>query len=163
MHGSWSIKSSLSRFVLTRFWSSVALGYDTCGNGWLGQTVLGAQPVAKDEIWTVTTLASDGTKSTSYVLATTGEVIGHPASAPGATIDPALPLRADWSAYVERCIASEGHPFSVLEYVRWSNCEEYLHGISRHWLRRVGDEGAEGRIKHQIAERYILANVVGNR
>ncbi|TDL17842.1 hypothetical protein BD410DRAFT_534166 [Rickenella mellea] len=42
--------------------------------------------------------------------------------------------------------------------------EEYENGISKHWLRRVANEtDAEvGKYKRAVAERYVVACVVGN-
>ena len=41
--------------------------------------------------------------------------------------------------------------------------EEYDRGISKLWLKRMGNEGLVGGVKKAIAERYVLACVVGNR
>ena len=53
--------------------------------------------------------------------------------------------------------------FPLLYYLKTTNTEEYRNGISILWLKRISEEKEVGQYKRKIAERYILACVVGNR
>ncbi|KDQ10169.1 hypothetical protein BOTBODRAFT_498998 [Botryobasidium botryosum FD-172 SS1] len=162
------------RFVITRLYFSLALG-KTRGSKWLSATVIDAQKVVGDEeIWSVTIMSTELGKpytETYYILAPTGEVLGRPvdASRPCSGNDSftgadTIPLRGDWSGYIStRLLPASLHdrpPGTLLDHVKWLNGEEFLHGISRHWLKRVESEGEVGRVKKKVAERYVLAHVV---
>lgn len=131
--------------------------------------------------------------STLYVLQSTCEVIGRPSSTPHSTFvhasDPdflptspsptspstittneALPIRADWSNYISSRLKSSSSlsgaqpsGLPLLASLRWADHGEYEHGISRHWLRRTESMDEEGIALRIVAERYVLACVVGNR
>ncbi|KAK0221972.1 hypothetical protein IW262DRAFT_1377186 [Armillaria fumosa] len=147
------------RFLLTRFFFSVSVGDDT--RDWMSGTVVDAQPVVKGEIWCITMQRRAGRES-FYVLEATCEVVGRP-PATRSQLDFSLPIRADWSAYVERrSSVHEASPPTMMEHVCWTNHEEYDRGISRHWLKRMRREGKVGAALEAIAERYVLACVVGN-
>ncbi len=118
-------------------------------------TVVDAQEVIKGEIWCIT-MQHRTVKESFYVLEATCEVVGHP---PASQLD-SLPIRADWSAYIEH--RSSVHP-TMMEHICWTNHEEYDRGISRHWLKRMRREGKMGAALEVIAGRYVLACVVGNR
>ncbi|KAL1677929.1 hypothetical protein EV122DRAFT_213139 [Schizophyllum commune] len=130
-----------------------------------------AQEVLPGEIWEVTTCESGSTK-TCHVLEATCEVIGpvdpslpKPAAALGDAAasrdaDSYLPVRADWSAYVAMRETSGAD--SLLQHVSWEHRGEYERGISRLWLKRMPAEGEEGRIKLEIARRYVYACVCAN-
>jgi hypothetical protein len=129
--------------------------------------IFGVQEIVPGEIWSVT-FSSKGVQHTLYVLEETCEVIG--AFCYSAYTSPTsgdVPLaRVDWSSYIASNIASisKGEPTPPLfSRVGWSNHEEYNHGISKHWLGRMKGEGERGREKVRLAERYILACVIGNR
>ncbi len=116
-------------------------------------TVVDAQEVIKGEIWCITMQHRTVTES-FYVLEATCEVVGHP---PASQLD-SLPIRADWSAYIEH--RSSVHP-TMMEHICWTNHEEYDRGISRHWLKRMRREGKMGAALEVIAGRYVLACVLG--
>ena len=142
---------------------------------WLHSAVVGAREVVPDEVWEVTTTTiAQGSiaekKETFYILEPTYEVIGRPPRstlllkvAPNAHDD--LPIRVDWSEYVSDRIISraEAPGKRLLDRVQWAHYEEYQNGISRHWLTRAHGEGEIGKLKKQVAEKYVLASVVENR
>ncbi|KAF5369567.1 hypothetical protein D9758_002578 [Tetrapyrgos nigripes] len=119
-------------------------------------------------------------QETLYVLESTCEVVGHPPPASSTGVSStsiSVPLRADWSAYIARKTSisvsssqlaeststSETRQGSgLISQLSWINHEEYDKGMSRHWLKRISEEGELGRRKRMMAERYILACVVGN-
>lgn len=76
-------------------------------------------------------------------------------------------LRVDWSDYVQTRLLPVGFhatpPPTLLTYLRWPNVEDYDKGVSRLWLRRIEKEGEVGAYKKVVAERYVMASVVGNR
>ena len=158
---------------MTRFWFAISLGF-TGSEGWLKETVLDAQEVVPDEIWclTIITTPKSSTKSkteTVYVLEATCEVVGHPPESREAseTPSPARPLRADWSAYIQKHLSSKeltnAATPSILSQLKWANYEEYDKGVSRLWLRRTASEGTLGAAKRTVAHRYVLACVTANR
>ncbi|KAI5896677.1 uncharacterized protein SCHCODRAFT_01189024 [Schizophyllum commune H4-8] len=51
---------------------------------------------------------------------------------------------------------------SLLQHVFWEHRGEYERGISRLWLKRIEAEGVQGRIKLEIAKRYVYACVYSN-
>ena len=151
----------------------------------LGWIIIDAEEVVKDEIWSVTTQKSrrgcekDSEKLVFYVLEPTCEVIGMPSNTcsqqsrectiakPKPSSFDNIPLRADWSEYVQRRLLGPnfypGPPTSLMDHLRWSHYEEYYHGISRHWLSQIDKEGQPGKQKKEVAERYIMACLVANR
>ncbi|SJL07371.1 uncharacterized protein ARMOST_10718 [Armillaria ostoyae] len=140
------------RFLLTRLFFSVSVGDDS--QEWMSGTVVDAQEVIKGEIWCIT-MQHRAVKESFYVLEATCEVVGHPPAAEQ-KLD-ALPIRADWSAYIEHRPSS-----TMMEHICWTNHEEYDRGISRHWLKRMRREGKMGAALEVIAGRYVFACVVGN-
>lgn len=153
------------------------------GGAWPCTVVEDAQEILKGEIWTITirtpvfpphASAPNQTKmETFYVLEHTCEVIGHP-TAPGyLTEQPSSPssnhqpLRADWLAYIDhRQLPAGAHitpPSPLLAALRWQNQEEHHRGLSKLWIKRIQGEGEGGKVKRIVAERYVLACVVGNR
>jgi hypothetical protein len=106
-----------------------------------------------------------------YVLEHTCEVVGHPIppahptdSSTGSN-GSALPasttqLRADWSAYIAIHVSSR---LPLLTHLKWQNHEEYYRGLSKLWLKKIAGEGELGSAKRVVADRYVLACVVGNR
>ncbi|KZP31480.1 hypothetical protein FIBSPDRAFT_776099, partial [Athelia psychrophila] len=164
---------SRDRFILTRLWFLLSTG-DT-GNTALAfssDVVVDAQEVVKGEIWTVTVQKMPKIQlQTFYVLEQTCEVIGH-SSTSTQNLDvhsshtTPKPVRADWWEYINfRQISASAHdspPAPLLAHLKWQNHEEYMHGISKLWLKRIESEGDWGAVKRVVAERYIMACVVGN-
>lgn len=186
---------------MTRLWFTISIGGSSKQDSlaWLHEIIINAQPLIPDEIWTITVQNPPSTpetsrRSTFYVLESTCEVIGRPASTPHSTFvhasDPgflptspsptalpstittneALPIRADWSSYISSRLKSSSslsgaQPSSLplLASLRWADHGEYERGISRHWLKRTENMDEEGIALRVVAERYVLACVVGNR
>ncbi|KAA1469769.1 hypothetical protein DENSPDRAFT_773681, partial [Dentipellis sp. KUC8613] len=159
------------RFLLTRLWFTICIG--SARPEWLADTVLDAQEVVPGEIWTVTVAVRAQRRGVSartesfYVLESTCEVIGKPQlhiAGNGNVTAGDLPVRADWSRYIESRIvpAPTGQHVPLLAHLKWASQGEYERGISRHWLERVEKKGKEGRALRVVAERYVLACVVGN-
>ncbi|KAL1758422.1 hypothetical protein FB107DRAFT_207218 [Schizophyllum commune] len=157
------------RFLMTRLFFDVSVQErETRREDFV---ITDAQEVLPGEIWEVTTCESGSTK-TCHVLESTCEVIGRvdpslpkPAAALGDAAasrdaDSYLPVRADWSAYVAMRETSGAD--SLLQHVSWEHRGEYERGISRLWLKRAAAEGEEGRIKLEIARRYVYACVCSN-
>ncbi|KAI0926702.1 hypothetical protein AcV5_007423 [Taiwanofungus camphoratus] len=174
------------RFVLSRLCFALCLG---AGAGrkdcisWLRGTVVDAQEIIKGEVWSITVASAPSTsdylsltKETLYVLEATCEVVGHPSTpisqaseaAPPISTNratDAYPVRADWSVYITQHAIGPSMgslPEPLLTRLKWANHEEYDGGISRHWLARIAKEGMPGIAKRVVAERYVLACVVGN-
>ena len=169
------------RFALTRAWFELSVGspHDsrTNANSWFHGTVIDVQEVVPAEVWAVTIeYAANRTRpsrrETLYVLEATCEVIGRPAagvadSASGVGAA-SYPLRVDWSTYVaRRMVLVHGTENStteqLLSHLKWACQEDYDHGISTLWLRRIATEGSAGAAKRTVAQRYVLASVIGNR
>ncbi len=74
-----------------------------------------------------------------------------------------FPVRADWSAYIARRVASGSPEGPLLSRLKWACQESYDKGMGRLWLKKVPAEGTVGRAKLMVAERYVLACVTGNR
>ena len=158
------------RFLTTRLFFDVSVQERETRRG--DFVVTDAQEILPGEIWEVTTSEAGSTK-TCHVLEATCEVIGRvdpslpkPAAALGDAAasrdaDSYLPIRADWSAYVAMRETSGAD--SLLQHVSWEHRGEYERGISRLWLKRMTAEGEEGRIKLEIARRYVYACVCSNR
>ncbi len=159
---------------MSRFWFALSLG----GNGseaWLRSVITDVKETVAGEIWSVvvTSASSEGPRlDPYYVLDATCEVVGHPPepvhptcvsiTTPQASNNLSqVPLRADWSTYIDTHV--DGSLGSLLSHLKCANCEEYERGISQLWLRRVALEGEQGAAKRAVAERYVLACVVGNR
>ncbi|KAL5524430.1 hypothetical protein ACEPAF_9570 [Sanghuangporus sanghuang] len=171
------------RFLMTRLWFAISLNMSDTERA-RNTIVTDAQEVVKDEIWRVTVFvdsprsAKDQRYSMFYVLESTCEVIGLPAAAgdPLSTTMNALDstvsissgrpfLRTDWSDYIQHrisCAGDETAQFPLLYYLKTTNAEEYKNGISTLWLKRTSKEEEVGQYKRKVAERYILACVVGN-
>ncbi|KAI5121390.1 hypothetical protein M0805_003162 [Coniferiporia weirii] len=166
------------RFLMTRVWFTLSLNMRDCERV-KRTTVLDAKEVVKDEIWSITVetyvSTSRTTRETFHVLEPTCEVIGlsisqkkpieFGASNPADASKPPS-IRVDWSDYVSyRLLPTGSHPVpppSLLSHLRWTNAEEYYRGISKLWLTRIANEGEVGEYKKKIAERYVVACVVGN-
>lgn len=158
------------RFLLTRVWFALSVLGD--GRDCTRLFVTDAREVIRGEIWCVDVVnldvdGSESLKESFYVLEETCEVIGR--LAPADTEDStrrAQSLRVDWSDYVQSCLLPTGFhsspPIPLRNHLRWTNAEEYDKGISKVWLKRIEKEGPLGLYKRRIAERYILACVVGN-
>ena len=150
-------------------------------SAWPGTTVEDAQEIVEGEIWSITTRTplphptapNHIKKEIFYVLERTCEVIGHP-TAPAYLIEPSESdleaggdLRADWSAYIDhRQLPTGAHtlpPPPLLANLKCQNQEEYYRGLSKLWIKRIAEEGDAGVVKKTVAERYVLACVVGNR
>ena len=95
-----------------------------------------------------------------HVLESTCEVLGV---AGGTRSDEHL--RSDWAGYIEQRKTSgpTNDTSPLCDAMRWADHAEFDRGISRHWLRRTAQMGAQGAALRTIAERYTLACVVGNR
>ena len=152
---------------MTWFYFIISIGSEVADFG----VVIDAQELVEGELWSITTRSSSSTK-VLYVLEATCEVVGHPPllSHQAAVSHPPpggrIPLRADWSAYIE-ARASQSSTFDrtplITKHLTWTNHEEYMQGISKLWIRRIQNEGELGAAKLHVAERYVLACVVGNR
>ena len=173
---------SLCRFALTRAWFEISVGSPSnVGNrssSWLLGTIVDTQEVISNEIWSVTVsfprdARMPATQETLYVLEATCEVVGRPnvtgpqAESPGNVAATATPLRADWSAYISRRVASgecEAQEPPLLSHLKWACEEEYDRGISKAWLKRIyKGEGLPVAPERIVAERYVLACVAANR
>ncbi|KAK7469096.1 hypothetical protein VKT23_003587 [Stygiomarasmius scandens] len=161
------------RFLLTRLFFSISIGYGD-GFSWMESSVLDAQEVVKGEIWRIVVqqppsraFSRGSSQRSFYVLESTCEVVGHPpGSLTGDASSMSGPLRADWSAYIAKktnSSVSESLPDpGLISQLSWTNHEEYELGMSKIWLKNIQREGQLGRLKREMAERYILACVVGN-
>lgn len=156
------------RFLLTRFFFSISTGTENTIDFGI---VIDAQELVEGEVWSITTRSFSSTE-VLYVLEATCEVVGHPPLPPDQSglSQPLggrqIPLRADWSAYIESRTtqpSAAGRTPSLIEHLKWTNHEEYEQGISKLWLKRIQNESELGAAKLIVAERYILACVVGNR
>ncbi|KAM5538703.1 hypothetical protein V8D89_007732 [Ganoderma adspersum] len=159
------------RFALTRAWFELSVGSPrdsrTNPDSWLHGTIIDVQEVVPAEVWSVTVeYAANRTRprrrETLYVLEATCEVIGRPVRRFGAT---SYPLRVDWSTYVARRMvhATENSTTDrLLSNLKWACQEDYDRGISTLWLKRITMEDQAGAAKRMVAERYVLASVIGN-
>lgn len=143
----------------------VSFSVGTDKSGLFPGRIVDAQEVVPGEIWKILVCSLDRV-NTVYILAGTGEPLGRTEYHHDQRQSPSgLQLRADWSAliasYLEQDSLSEAP--KLLERIAWKNHEEYEHGVSRLWLRRVDKEGEVGAYKKVVARRYALACVVGNR
>ena len=165
------------RFVMSRLCFAVSKYTSPSDPApWLRSIVVSVRELVQNEIWEITTTTAVRGPVTAkeeifYVLEPTCEVIGRPtviSPSPSET-DPnrqgGLPIRVDWSGYVNDRITSllEVPGKKLLDRVQWAHYEEYQNGISRHFLKQTLREGEVGDLKRLIAEKYILASVVENR
>nr|VWO98577.1 CULLIN_2 domain-containing protein [Ganoderma boninense] len=165
------------RFALTRAWFELSIGSPrdsrTNPDCWLHGSIVDVQEVIPTEVWSVaieyaTSSARPGRRETLYVLEATCEVIGRPATqtadCPSSTGvgGTAYPLRVDWSTYIAHRIVMTETEAGLLAHLKWACQEDYERGISTLWLRRIATEGQAGAAKRTVAERYVLASVIGN-
>ena len=126
---------------------------------WLYDIITDVVEIVKDEIWCVITRSViSGYVQAFHVLEATCEVLGL---AGGSRDDENL--RLDWAGYIEHRKANPQSTSPLHDAMRWADHGEFDHGISRHWLRRTEQMGAQGTALRTIARRYTLACVVGNR
>lgn len=157
--------------------------------------VLGKEDIIGEEVWRVKVIhqtggyletASNPSPSVQvyWIIAETGEIIGHSPDDPYATEPPPFSpndiegLRHDWSELLDSGLNSSStsasnrmtsaHGFNsnpLFNLIRWSNAEEYRHGISKHWLNRLAAQvdQIDAERKRAVAERYVLASVASNR
>ena len=166
------------RFLTTRLWFAISIGGSKQSRfAWLLDTIVDAQHVVKGEIWRITVQSPRSSRDRTtpprtksfYVLQSTCEVIGQPAELidPGSPSADSLPVRPDWMQHIEHRLSSSSvrSPGSSLlsDHLKWAHTAEYQEGISIHWLKRMADKGEEGVTLRKVAERYVLACVVGNR
>ena len=154
---------------MTRHWFSVSIGGDRKSD-WLSGIVQDVQEVVPQEIWRISVRKPQETHvDVVYVLEATCEAVGCDHSAKEDVSKQGnskqWPLRADWSAYIQMQMGPNRglQSGSLLHHLKWAHCEEYDKGISKLWLRRIASEGLLGEAKKTVAERYVLACVVGNR
>ncbi|KAI1794840.1 hypothetical protein LXA43DRAFT_1112454 [Ganoderma leucocontextum] len=161
------------RFALTRAWFEFSVGSPrdsrTNPDSWLRGTVVDVQEVVPAEVWSVTieyaaTLTRPRRRDTLYVLEGTCEVIGRPALGMSHSVgDVGYPLRVDWSTYIaHRMAMTSSTDTRLLSHLKWACQEDYDRGISTLWLRRTAAEDHAGAAKRTVAERYVMASVVGN-
>ncbi|KAJ7758529.1 hypothetical protein DFH07DRAFT_741558 [Mycena maculata] len=148
------------RFLLTRLFFQVSVGGGKEGKGWTEGQIVDAQRLVNDEVWAITVRHSATSTECFYVLESTCEPLTTTTESP----ETGLPVRTDWAAYIAHrmTLPTDPPPPRLLDYLSWTNHEEYLLGISRLWLKRIEGEGEIGIAKRITAERYILACVVGN-
>ncbi|KAF7365346.1 hypothetical protein MVEN_00406600 [Mycena venus] len=148
------------RFLLARLFFQVSVGGSgKDGKGWNEGQIVDAQELVKDEVWAITVRRSASSTESFYVLEPTCEPLTAIPNSTGS----AVPVRADWAAYIAHRTSSASIPVPrLLDCLSWTNHEEYERGISRLWLKRMEGEGATGQMKRVVAERYILACVVAN-
>jgi hypothetical protein len=150
------------RFLLTRLWFALSVGAE-CGRSvqtnWLHDTITDVEEIIEGEIWSVTTRnAISGYLRVFHVLEATCEVLGLAGGTRGDEH-----LRLDWAGYIEQRKTNPSNASPLCDAMRWADHAEFDRGISRHWLRRTAQMGAQGAALRTIAERYTLACVVGNR
>jgi hypothetical protein len=153
---------TLGRFLLTRLWFALSVGAE-CGRSvrtnWIHDTITDVAEIVEGEIWSVTTRnAISGYLQVFHVLEATCEVLGLAGGTRGDER-----LRLDWAGYIEQRKANPSNTSPLCDAMRWADYAEFDRGISRHWLRRTAQMGAQGASLRTIAERYTLACVVGNR
>lgn len=166
---------------MSRLWFALSIGIGRSDSEipqWLCDVVADVQEVVKGEIWSVSVVSPhfkpqgiiSSVKETFYVLESTCEVVGRQEAqecVDDHDLSSRIPVRADWSEYVSRCLQSASSATIVHEplsrRLKWANHEEYEKGISRLWLKRIASEGPIGTAKRTVAERYVMACVVANR
>ncbi|EJD35137.1 hypothetical protein AURDEDRAFT_175770 [Auricularia subglabra TFB-10046 SS5] len=141
------------RFLIAKAWFAISLPHSPDKvRSWLNATVVDAQEISKDAVWSITQRQPSGRSETLYVVYETGEVIGKSTSSLNSAD---IPIRNDWLQHLS---AFRSHRSSLMELVVWHNGEEYDRGISKLWLSRVPD----GDARRRVAERYVLACVAPN-
>ncbi|CCL98412.1 uncharacterized protein FIBRA_00409 [Fibroporia radiculosa] len=177
----WSSPDDERQIVIAlRLWFALSVGdgnHCVAATPQLWGIIADVQPVIKGEIWSITVVSRSKTVSIMeifYVLEATCEVVGRPSlMSPKGNSDTfassfselsTLPIRADWSSYIEDHMSpsNSGSSSSLLSLLKWANHEEYDRAISRLWLKRIVGEGALGEAKRVVAERYVFACVVAN-
>lgn len=127
-----------------------------------GYKVVEVQEILPSEIWSVVVEARDGGQMSNkfYVLEATCEVIGNPVA-----LDGRLPTRTDWSGYIRKHISEDdsAKAMDIMNHIRWTNHEEYDRGISKIWLKGTQEEKELGKLKREVARRYIIACTMENR
>ena len=163
---------------MARTWLAVNVG-DRRVVRWTKSVIMDLQPASRaspsslgatpclEGIWNITVacepLLRTSRPETYWIIAETGEVIGHAPDSPFiGSPNGSVPhaLRLDWSNFLQ-----SGDSKRILDHVRWSNAEDYERGISRHWLKKRNREDATNLqlIEKRMAERYVLASVASNR
>ncbi|KAF8158305.1 hypothetical protein B0H34DRAFT_859112 [Crassisporium funariophilum] len=153
------------RFLMTRFFFLVSVGYGNDPKALMKGTVINAEEVIENELWKITFRSASSIEQI-YVLEPTCEVVGQS----GQTVNesPSSHLREDWSAYVAARLKipsqEQGNEsaMTLFDHLQWTNHEEYTLGISNLWRARISEEGDLGLAKMSVARRYILACVVSN-
>ncbi|KAJ7095986.1 hypothetical protein B0H15DRAFT_774443 [Mycena belliarum] len=147
-------------FLLTRLFFQVSVGGGKDGKDWTEGRIVDAQQLV-DEVWKITVRHSAISMESFYVLESTCEPLAATTDSQAASLE--VPVRADWAAYIAHRASTSVLPVPrLLDYLNWTNHEEYHLGISRLWLKRIESEGETGVMKRLTSERYILACVVGN-
>ncbi|TFK73597.1 hypothetical protein BDN72DRAFT_893782 [Pluteus cervinus] len=161
------------RFVLTRFCESLLAHSAIRQHNWTTSLVVDAHNIIDDEIWRIDVLHSSGKVEQLLVLERTCEIIGQPENS--MLSGRSTPLRTDWSTFLAQRLAmtsrglgaeqgsfGSGPRGSLLDSLSWTNHEEYHKGMSKLWLSKIQTEGDPGKAKFLVAQRYILACIVGN-
>ena len=126
--------------------------------------IVNCTEIVGDEIWLIS-ISSPSKREEYYVLESTCEVIGCSDGTVHCQYKPDMVQpRIDWSSYIAQCAtqSSERSKSCLFDRLKWNNQEDYAKGISKHWLKRMREEG-QGHAKAKIALKYILACVVANR
>lgn len=135
------------------------------GRRWLSLKVVDTRPLIDGEVWLIQTKSHTGSVQTFYVLEDTCEVIGRPLDSTP-QLENTLPLRADWSSYIEmRFISGECESgYRLIDLLQCANSEEFDRGVSKAWLQHLRTyEGSESaRLKYAVAQKYVLSSVVSN-
>ncbi|KAH8824893.1 hypothetical protein DL96DRAFT_1611180 [Flagelloscypha sp. PMI_526] len=152
------------RFLLSAVFVSFSVGNNAASL--FSGLIVDAKETAQPEIWQLAIRHGDSL-NTLYILAATGEPLGGPEQISSARdVDSdnngcGVHVRADWAAFIS-CHREVLASTSLRDRIRWQNHEEYDHGLSTLWLKRVEREGVVGLYKKVVAERYVFACVVGN-
>lgn len=142
------------RFLLTRLYFAISVGgYN--GIAQLSQSsIVSVDPRVPHILWAIG-VSCQGSTREYFVLETTGEIVS-------ANTQDIGPVRSDWATFIAQNQGLE--KVSIVDKVKWTNHEEYDRGISRLWLRRLGNKDDEMAIAVKaLAIRYILSSVSANR
>ena len=155
------------RFLMTLFYFHVSIGFDRQAR-FCWKHIETVEKIVPNEIWKVGVCNESGARETYYVLESTCEVVGSEDRLEHKAPTEGYPLRADWTTYISKrrnSLAPDSGQCqaSILQNLQWSNHEEYSAGISKLWISRVEKERDVGVYKLVVAQRYVLACVVGNR
>lgn len=129
------------------------------------EVVMDTQEIVKGEIWKVD-VGQQRHRKSFYVVEATCEVIGEidtdtvALRASGQSSQP--PLRDDWSRYIETREQGNVMGKCLWDHLHWTNHEEYDKAMSKHWIKRMSQEGSLGHFKIEVAKRYVLACVMAN-